>query len=44
MQLSEQSADALSEWAAQFAAIKSLWLFGSRAKGIGRHDSDTDIA
>ncbi|MDN4982293.1 nucleotidyltransferase domain-containing protein [Bradyrhizobium sp. WYCCWR 13022] len=36
--------EALSKWAAQKPAIVAVWLFGSRARGDHRPDSDYDIA
>ena len=32
----------LAKWAAQTDAVAALWLFGSRAKGTSRPDSDYD--
>jgi predicted nucleotidyltransferase len=34
----------LAEWAAGIDAVAALWLFGSRAKGTARADSDHDLA
>jgi predicted nucleotidyltransferase len=34
----------LREWAEANGSVKELWLFGSRAKGTSRFDSDADIA
>ena|SRR5271167_2387994 len=34
----------LREWAEANGSVKELWLFGSRAKGTSRFESDTDIA
>ncbi|MCA6102787.1 nucleotidyltransferase family protein [Bradyrhizobium australafricanum] len=39
----EQSA-ALIDWASKQEAIAAVWLFGSRARGDFRPDSDHDIA
>jgi predicted nucleotidyltransferase len=36
--------DELIAWAQRTNAIAELWLFGSRAKGTSRPDSDVDIA
>jgi predicted nucleotidyltransferase len=33
----------LVSWAARNEAVAELWLFGSRAKGTSRPDSDVDI-
>lgn len=42
--ISEDTAARLREWAARNDAVASLWLFGSRAKGAHRPESDYDIA
>jgi predicted nucleotidyltransferase len=34
----------LREWAQANEAVRQLWLFGSRARGDAREDSDVDIA
>jgi predicted nucleotidyltransferase len=34
----------LREWAKANDAVRQLWLFGSRAHGDAREDSDVDIA
>jgi predicted nucleotidyltransferase len=34
----------LAEWAAHTDAVAALWLFGSRAKGTARAESDHDLA
>jgi predicted nucleotidyltransferase len=36
--------DGLISWARGTNAVSELWLFGSRAKGTARPDSDVDIA
>jgi predicted nucleotidyltransferase len=36
--------DAFRSWAAGNNSIAELWLFGSRAKGTARQDSDVDVA
>ena len=34
----------LQNWAAHNDSVRELWLFGSRAKGTSRPESDVDIA
>ncbi len=34
----------LRHWAAANGSVRELWLFGSRAKGTSRFESDADIA
>lgn len=34
---------AIIEWAAQNTHVDEVWLFGSRAKGTARPDSDVDL-
>lgn len=34
----------LAEWAARTNAVAALWLFGSRARGTARANSDHDLA
>ena len=36
--------DEIIAWARRINAVHELWLFGSRAKGTSRPDSDVDIA
>jgi predicted nucleotidyltransferase len=36
--------DQIVSWARDTSAVDELWLFGSRAKGTSRPDSDVDIA
>lgn len=43
-QIDEAIKDKLCRWAASNDATFSLWLFGSRAKGTARPESDYDIA
>ena len=40
----EQWRNGLIEWVRRTNAVSELWLFGSRAKGTSRPDSDVDIA
>jgi predicted nucleotidyltransferase len=35
---------ALCSWASATNAVRELWLFGSRAKGYARPESDVDLA
>jgi predicted nucleotidyltransferase len=42
--LPEQWRQKLIRWAQRTDAVSELWLFGSRAKGTSRPDSDVDIA
>jgi predicted nucleotidyltransferase len=42
--MDDETKAALSRWAAQTRAISKLWLFGSRARGDHRPDSDFDFA
>ncbi|WP_299804781.1 nucleotidyltransferase domain-containing protein [Tardiphaga sp.] len=42
--LTDEQIIRLQGWAASQAAVRELWLFGSRAKGTARPDSDVDIA
>ena len=35
---------AISEWASGIEQIKEVWLYGSRARGAHRADSDIDLA
>ena len=37
-------AQQLADWAEGTNAVAALWLFGSRAKGTARADSDHDLA
>jgi predicted nucleotidyltransferase len=34
----------IRDWAARTDSVREVWLFGSRAKGTSRPDSDIDIA
>jgi len=44
MDMRDEWISALREWAAHNDSVRELWLFGSRAKGTSRPDSDVDIA
>jgi predicted nucleotidyltransferase len=41
--LPADSVELIQQWAARTNAIREVWLFGSRAKGTSRPDSDVDI-
>lgn len=43
MQLPDEWRDAVVAWAQENRNIAELWLFGSRAKGLARPDSDLDL-
>jgi predicted nucleotidyltransferase len=34
----------LRSWASKNESVRQLWLFGSRARGDSREDSDIDLA
>jgi len=36
--------DSIAQWAAERPEVRRVWIFGSRAKGTHRPDSDIDIA
>jgi len=42
--LTDDQVDKIQEWAAQTRYVKEVRLFGSRAKGSARPDSDIDLA
>ncbi len=42
--IDDKTARLLAEWAAGTDAVAALWLFGSRAKGTPRPNSDHDLA
>jgi hypothetical protein len=44
MSLSDEDQVAIFEWAEKHPAIQEVWLYGSRAKGGSRPDSDIDLA
>jgi predicted nucleotidyltransferase len=41
--LPADSVELIRQWAARTNAVREVWLFGSRAKGTSRPDSDIDI-
>jgi hypothetical protein len=43
MDLPADSVELIRQWAARTNAVREVWLFGSRAKGTSRPDSDVDI-
>ncbi|MCJ2068147.1 nucleotidyltransferase domain-containing protein [Methylobacterium sp. J-030] len=44
MDLHQTAVDAIRTWAAGNENVAEVWLFGSRAKGTARPDSDVDLA
>lgn len=44
MDMRDEWIAALRAWAANNGCVREIWLFGSRAKGAPRPDSDVDIA
>ena len=44
MQVTESDLVAITEWAKACPEIAEVWLYGSRAKGDNRDDSDIDLA
>jgi len=42
--ITEADRAAIVEWAAQRSEIAEVWLYGSRARGDHREDSDIDLA
>ncbi len=44
MNLSLNARRAIRTWARHEPLVKEVWLFGSRAKGNARDDSDVDVA
>lgn len=42
--ISSETAETIAQWAAQHPQIRRVWVYGSRAKGSHRPDSDIDIA
>ena len=44
MDISENELQGIRKWASQTASVKEVWLFGSRANGRARPDSDIDLA
>lgn len=43
MQLPDEWRDAAVAWACGNSNVAEIWLFGSRAKGLARPDSDVDL-
>jgi predicted nucleotidyltransferase len=41
--LPADSVELIRQWAVRTNAVQEVWLFGSRAKGTSRPDSDVDI-
>jgi predicted nucleotidyltransferase len=44
MNLPDEWRHEIERWAARTASIREVWLFGSRATGHGRAESDVDLA
>lgn len=44
MDLSEADRQRIVEWARRHPKIRQVWLYGSRARGDNRPDSDIDLA
>jgi predicted nucleotidyltransferase len=44
MDMREEWLRRLCAWAAANESVRELWLFGSRARGDAREDSDVDLA
>jgi predicted nucleotidyltransferase len=44
MDIEDEWLRGLRSWASKNENVRELWLFGSRAKGCSRSDSDVDIA
>jgi predicted nucleotidyltransferase len=44
IQMREEWLRDLRSWAAANESVRELWLFGSRARGDAREDSDVDLA
>ena len=42
--IESSAADSIAQWAAENPEVRRVWVFGSRAKGTHRPDSDIDIA
>ena len=43
MDLPARDIDLIRQWAFRTNSVREVWLFGSRAKGTARPDSDVDI-
>ena len=44
MQITTNQLDAIRDWAERTPGILAVYIFGSRAKGLARPDSDVDLA
>ena len=44
MQVTDGDRVAITEWAKDCPEITEVWLYGSRARGTGRDDSDINLA
>ncbi len=44
MDLTDQQQRRVREWAKRTPSVEEVWLFGSRAKGRAKPDSDVDLA
>jgi hypothetical protein len=42
--LPAQDVELIRQWATRTPAVRKVWVFGSRGKGVARPDSDIDIA
>jgi predicted nucleotidyltransferase len=42
--LPESDVELIRRWADETGAVRKVWIFGSRGKGVARPDSDVDIA
>ena len=44
MNLPAKDVELIRQWATRTDAVRKVWVFGSRGKGVARPDSDIDIA
>lgn len=44
MDISEEDSALIASWAKRHPLIEQVWLYGSRARGTSRADSDIDLA